>query len=221
MPRARRSPSRSRSPSRDAPRRRARDGDEKGADANDREVTTHRRRDANVAAHAAEDGEIAPAPARASAPGPSATGKLGGAYVPPFKLARMLAKAASDPSSVEYQRATWDALKKSINGLVNKLNASNVQDIVRELFGENLIRGRGVFARSVMKSQMASPRFSGIFAALVAVVNTKFPEIGELIIKRCILQFRRAYKRNDKPVCVAATKFLAAFVNQQVRDATV
>jgi len=145
--------------------------------------------------------------------------RTGGTYVPPFKLAQMM-RETRDKSSVEYQRMSWDALKKSINGLVNKVNASNVQHIVPELFRENLVRGRGLFARSVMKSQMASPQFSGIFAALVAVVNTKFPEIGELVIKRCILQFRRAYKRNDKPVCVAATRFLAALINQQVRVST-
>ena len=147
---------------------------------------------------------------------PLVAGKAGGAYIPPFKLAQMMAEQA-DKTGPEYQRMTWDALKKSINGLVNKVNASNVKNILPELFAENMIRGRGLFARSVMKSQMASPQFSGVFAALVAVVNTKFPEIGELIAKRCVLQFRRAYKRNDKPVCVAATRFLAALINQQVR----
>jgi pre-mRNA-splicing factor CWC22 len=39
-----------------------------------------------------------------------------------------------------------------------------------------------------MKSQMASPTFTPVFAALVAVVNTKFPEIGQLLLHRLILQ---------------------------------
>jgi pre-mRNA-splicing factor CWC22 len=39
--------------------------------------------------------------------------------VPPFKLAQMMA-AAQDKESAAYQRMTWDALRKSINGLVNK-----------------------------------------------------------------------------------------------------
>ena len=121
-----------------------------------------------------------------------------------------------DASSPEYQRIAWEALKKSINGLVNKINASNVKNIVPELFSENIVRGKGLFARSVMKSQMASPQFSPVFAALVAVTNTKFPELGELVVKRVVLQFRRAFRRNDKSVCVAATKFLASLVNQQV-----
>ncbi len=53
---------------------------------------------------------------------------------------------------------------------------------------QNLERGRGLFCRSLMKSQMASPTFTPVFAALVSVVNTKFPEIGELLMQRLILQ---------------------------------
>ncbi|XP_019425698.1 PREDICTED: pre-mRNA-splicing factor CWC22 homolog isoform X2 [Lupinus angustifolius] len=143
------------------------------------------------------------------------SGKSGGVYIPPFKLARMM-KQVEDKSSVEYQRLTWDALRKSINGLVNKVNATNIKNIIPELFAENLIRGRGLFCRSCMKSQMASPGFTDVFAALVAVVNTKFPEVGDLLLRRIILQLKRAYKRNDKPQLLAAVKFIAHLVNQQV-----
>uniref|UniRef100_A0A803MW77 MI domain-containing protein n=1 Tax=Chenopodium quinoa TaxID=63459 RepID=A0A803MW77_CHEQI len=145
----------------------------------------------------------------------STLGRTGGVYIPPFKLARMM-KEIEDKSSVEYQRLTWDALRKSINGLVNKVNAINIKNIIPELLGENLIRGRGLFCRSCMKSQMASPGFTDVFAALVAVVNTKFPEIGDLLLRRIILQLKRAYKRNDKPQLMAAVKFIAHLVNQQV-----
>ena len=95
------------------------------------------------------------------------------------------------------------------------MNTSNLAHILPELFRENLVRGRGLLARSVLKSQMASPQFSGVLAALVAVVNTKLPEVGALILRRAVLQFRRAFRRNDKPVCVAATRFLAALVVQR------
>ncbi|XP_050213902.1 uncharacterized protein LOC126665219 [Mercurialis annua] len=142
-------------------------------------------------------------------------GKSGGVYIPPFKLARML-KEVEDKSSIEYQRLTWDALRKSINGLVNKVNATNIKNIIPELFSENLIRGRGLFCRSCMKSQMASPTFTDVFAALVAVMNTKFPEVGELLLRRIVLQLKRAYKRNDKPQLLAAVKFIAHLVNQLV-----
>ncbi|CAM8892905.1 unnamed protein product [Rhodiola kirilowii] len=144
-------------------------------------------------------------------------GRSGGVYIPPLKLARMM-KEVEDKSSIEYQRLTWDALRKSINGLVNKANATNIKNIIPELFAENLIRGRGLFSRSCMKSQMASSGFTDVFAALVAVVNTKFPEVGDFILKRIVLQLKRAYKRNDKPQLLAAVKFIAHLVNQQVAD---
>ena len=44
-----------------------------------------------------------------------------GQYLPPHKL-RMLQEAVTDKESEEYQRLTWDALKKSINGLINKVS---------------------------------------------------------------------------------------------------
>ncbi|ESW25473.1 hypothetical protein PHAVU_003G039000 [Phaseolus vulgaris] len=138
-----------------------------------------------------------------------------GVYIPPFKMAMMM-KEVQDKSSAEYQRLTWEALRKTINGLVNKVNATNIKNIIPELFSENLIRGRGLFCRSCMKSQMASPVFTDAFAALVAVVNTKFPEVGDLLLRRIVLQLKRAYKRNDKPQLLAAVKFIGHLVNQQV-----
>ena len=69
---------------------------------------------------------------------PKAAGPAGGVYMPPFKLAQLMA-AQSDKASPEYQRLTWDALRKSINGLVNKVNGSNIKEIVGELIKEVLL----------------------------------------------------------------------------------
>lgn len=127
--------------------------------------------------------------------------KSGGVYMPPARLRALQAQAAQDKSSPEYQRLSWDALRKSITGIVNRVNITNIKDVVPELFSENLIRGRGLFARSIMKAQAASLPFTSVFAALVAIVNTKLPQVGELLLARLVSQFRRAFKRNDK-VCL-------------------
>ncbi|XP_047967647.1 pre-mRNA-splicing factor CWC22 homolog [Salvia hispanica] len=121
-------------------------------------------------------------------------------------------------NSLEYQRASWNALRKSINGLVNKVTAANIRNIVPELFAENLIRGRGLFCRTCLKSQLASPGFTDVFAALVSVVNAKFPQVGYLLLRRIVLQLQRAYKRNDKTQLVAAVKFIAHLLNQRIVD---
>ncbi|KAK2600261.1 pre-mRNA-splicing factor cwc22 [Conoideocrella luteorostrata] len=142
--------------------------------------------------------------------------RSGGTYIPPARL-RALQAQITDKTSKEYQRMAWEALKKSINGLINKVNTANIKHIVPELFGENLVRGRGLFCRSIMKAQAASLPFTPIYAAMAAIVNTKLPQVGELLIKRLVMQFRKGFKRNDKSVCLSSTTFLAHLINQQVQ----
>ncbi|KAF8320123.1 MIF4G-domain-containing protein [Clavulina sp. PMI_390] len=144
--------------------------------------------------------------------------KSGGVYMPPARLRALQAAAAEDKASTEYQRLSWDALRKSLTGIVNRVNITNIKNVIPELFAENIIRGRGLFAQSVMKAQSSSLPYTPIFAALVAIVNSQLPQVGELILTRLIIQFRRSLKRNDKTVCVATSMFIAHLVNQRVAD---
>ncbi|XP_048341309.1 pre-mRNA-splicing factor CWC22 homolog [Sphaerodactylus townsendi] len=141
--------------------------------------------------------------------------RTGGAYIPPAKL-RMMQAQITDKNSLAYQRMSWEALKKSINGLVNKVNVSNIENIIHELLQENIVRGRGLLARSILQAQSASPIFTHVYAAVVSIINSKFPNIGELILKRLILNFRKGYRRNDKQLCLTASKFVAHLMNQNV-----
>ncbi|KAK2722072.1 pre-mRNA-splicing factor CWC22 homolog [Artemia franciscana] len=143
------------------------------------------------------------------------TTRTGGAYIPPAKL-RLMQQQIGDKSSPAYQRIAWEVLKKAIHGLINKVNVANIASIVRELFKHNIIRGRGLLTRSIMQAQAASESFTHVYAALVAIINTKFPNICELMLKRLLLQFKRGFKRNDKTACISASKFIAHLVNQQV-----
>lgn len=142
--------------------------------------------------------------------------RSGGTYIPPARL-RALQSQITDKTSKEYQRMAWEALKKSINGLINKVNTANIKHIVPELFAENLVRGKGLFCRSMMKAQAASLPFTPIYAAMAAIVNTKLPQVGELLVKRLVMQFRKGFRRNDKAVCLSSSTFLAHLINQQVQ----
>ncbi|KAG0433255.1 hypothetical protein HPB47_020106 [Ixodes persulcatus] len=143
------------------------------------------------------------------------TSRTGGAYIPPARL-RMMQEQITDKSSMAYQRIAWEALKKSINGLVNKANTGNIKIIIEELLHENIVRGRGVLCRTIMTAQAASPTFTHVYAAIISVINTKFPQTGEMILKRLVIQFRRAFQRNDKNSCMASVRFIAHLLNQQV-----
>lgn len=143
--------------------------------------------------------------------------RSGGAYIPPKRMLTAQESAAlPDKNSEAFQRLSWDALRRSLNGLVNKVNNSNIGEIVRELIGENLVRGRGLLVRCMMKAQSASIIYTPVYAAVVAVLNTKFPLLGELLITRLVATFRKAYRRNDKTQCIAMATFVAHLVNQHV-----
>lgn len=60
-----------------------------------------------------------------------------------------------------------------------------------------------------MKAQAASMNFTNVFAALIAIINTKLPDIVKILIHRVLLQFKRAYKRSNRIQCVSSLKMIA------------
>ena len=84
----------------------------------------------------------------------TSVGRSMSVYVPPA----LRKTPVVDRSSSEYQRMTWRVLLRSINGLVNKVNVSNIKSIVLDLFKQDLLRGRGVLVRSLMKAQLVRIR---------------------------------------------------------------
>ncbi|CAF3624202.1 unnamed protein product [Rotaria sp. Silwood1] len=106
--------------------------------------------------------------------------------------------------------------KKTIDGQVKKVKHSNVTKIAHELFKYNIIRGRGLLAKAIIKAQIKSPYSTPVYAALTSMINSKFPQIGQLICKRLISSFRKAHMDDEKTKCFAEAKFLAHLINQRV-----
>ncbi|NWR11459.1 CWC22 factor, partial [Paradoxornis webbianus] len=88
--------------------------------------------------------------------------RTGGAYIPPAKL-RMMQEQITDKNSLAYQRMSWEALKKSINGLVNKVNVSNIENIIHELLQENIVRGSHCLAKKILYSYLLVLFIDGCF----------------------------------------------------------
>lgn len=78
---------------------------------------------------------------------------MGSVYLPPHKMKAILEKMkTNDESSEQNQKYMWEMLRKSLNGIVNKVNVANISNIVMELFNENLLRGRGLLTKSILKA---------------------------------------------------------------------
>ncbi|NWI78644.1 CWC22 factor, partial [Dryoscopus gambensis] len=121
--------------------------------------------------------------------------RTGGAYIPPAKL-RMMQEQITDKNSLAYQRMSWEALKKSINGLVNKVNVSNIENIIHELLQENIVRGSQYLAKQVLPQLPVSVVccFTNFFFHML-----KFP--GLFLLQQ---------------LCLTSSKFVAHLMNQNV-----
>ncbi|KAL3622339.1 hypothetical protein CASFOL_033750 [Castilleja foliolosa] len=121
-------------------------------------------------------------------------------------------------NSIVYQRLKWQSMEKRINQLVSKVNISNIQPVADQIMNlqQNLITARGPFCRAIMKSQSGCPHSSDVYASLVAIINSKFPDVGLLLVKRVVLQFKEAYDHKDEKKLRKTSKFLAHLINQEV-----
>jgi len=154
-----------------------------------------------------------------------------GVYVPPFRRKQLEKEQAEQQAQQKSQESTsataqsapamlpqrhkWEQLKKAINGTINRLNSQTIKDLIHSLFqNANLIRGKGLLAKAVLRAATTSPTYAPVYVSLIAVVNTKLPEIGELILVRSILMFRRSYARQDRSMTMAITNFMGCLFNQ-------
>lgn len=143
-------------------------------------------------------------------------------YIPPSKRRQLKIMekeqgGESTMDAVQHQRQAWDDQKRVIHGTINRLNSETIKDLIHELLLRvNLIRLRGVLAKSLLDASFSSATFCPVFAALVAVLNSKLPQIGELIVGRTILAFRRSFSRREKATSLASALLLAHLFRQNV-----
>lgn len=138
-------------------------------------------------------------------------------YHPPFRQRRLdAAQGAQSTTGTVAQSRNWKAMKKHINGVINRVNQHNVAHCALDLFQVNIVRGRGVLCKALLRAQLASPALSPVFAALVAIIGSRMPFFAELLVRRLVAQLKAAYTNQDRVLCFATARFIAQLFNQQV-----
>lgn len=125
--------------------------------------------------------------------------------------------STTQEQSESFQRSEWENLKASVDKIVEALTRHNVKETAIRLFNINIYRGQGYIVRSFMKSQMARDKqHTKVMASLVAVINSKFPEVGQILVSRLVVLFRKSFVKNDKLKVTRSTHFLVHLMNQYV-----
>lgn len=114
------------------------------------------------------------------------------------------------------QRELWDALRRVLTACVNKVSAGNIEATAIETLRENVVRGRGLLCKALLRAQLANPDMAAVFACYVAVLNKELPAVGALLGRRLAIQWRRCYLRRDRRGATASALFLAHLVTQRV-----
>jgi len=123
----------------------------------------------------------------------------GGAYIPPHRLRAIMQQAQDDKdtSTAEFQRLSWDALRKSINGLINKVNISNIKLIVPEVS----TRQRTNIHRALLTVIFISAWIAAVWGEphpwtwIVRAVNDAGP--GQLAPVHSNLRFARRHRKHQ------------------------
>lgn len=130
-------------------------------------------------------------------------------------VAAITGKVGSTITPMHIQRQTWDNMRKQINGTINRLSPSTIKELIHTLFTQvNLIRGRGLLVSCIVRAVTASPKHAPVYASLMAVINTKLPECGELLVTRLILAFRINYSKRNRDVVSSLVALLGHLFNQ-------
>jgi pre-mRNA-splicing factor CWC22 len=147
-------------------------------------------------------------------------------YIPPaLRALRATMSHGRESDEQRRQRTSWDQLKANIQGTVNRWNTTNVRDCVLFLFqNANLLRGRGLLARSILTQAAAAStvddKLTQVSAAVVAVINSKLPEVGEVILARTLSSLRDQYYKNRQrrysTLTMGHIVFIGHLVNQAV-----
>ncbi|KAK6204311.1 cell cycle control protein [Scheffersomyces amazonensis] len=115
------------------------------------------------------------------------------------------------------QKVQWVKTRKTIEQLIaQKLTKKTIQEVTIEIFQINLIRYLGILVRAIMKHQLKNISKTSVLASLTSILNSKIPEIGELLVNRLILQFRKNLSQKNYAFVRYSSLFISHLVNQKV-----
>ncbi|KAK6465018.1 armadillo-type protein [Scheffersomyces coipomensis] len=117
------------------------------------------------------------------------------------------------------QKAHWKKTKHRLQYLIGtKLTNTTIPEVSLDLFKINLIRYQGLLVRIIMNQQLRNISSTAILSSLVSILNSKIPDIGELLINRLILQFRKNVdvRKKNYSFIRYSSLFICHLVNQRV-----
>lgn len=122
----------------------------------------------------------------------------------------------AEPGTDLYQRWAWNEMKMALYRHINRVRLWNIDAVVQDLLKINLVRGRGLFCTTIIKTQRNNPQLTYVYAATVALINEKLPDIGKLLLNRLNYEFLYGIRQRIRNVAISTARLIAHLTNQGV-----
>ncbi|XP_060847097.1 pre-mRNA-splicing factor CWC22 homolog [Rhopalosiphum padi] len=119
--------------------------------------------------------------------------------------------------SDEYQIISWTILQQSISNLVQQVTSEDkAREIAKKILRLNIMRGKGLLCKYIMSVQLASTDKTHIYALFISLIYLEFPDVGGLLLVRCLQQFKVANKTKEKCEYLTSVLFISYLIIYEV-----
>lgn len=114
------------------------------------------------------------------------------------------------------QRENWNSLRRAIHASIDELDSKNIPETAKKLLSVNILRGQGLLCRYLIQTALRDAKKCSLYAAVTCVLSSQFPEIGELLVVRLAVLFKKAYIGNNYSQVSTCTVFICELTLQKV-----
>lgn len=109
----------------------------------------------------------------------------------------------NDEEGVEFQRENWEMIRSHVSPIISNLTMDNLLDSYKQLFQVNIVVGGNIVCQNVVNFILKKQNKGQIpaLAALITLLNSDVPEIGETLIKELMLTFVKQFNHRDYISC--------------------
>lgn len=122
-----------------------------------------------------------------------------------------MSTATEQDEDMKFQRENWEMIKSHVSSIISTLTMDNLQESYKGLFQVNIVLGRNIICENVIDFTLKKQnnRLLPALSALITLLNSDIPEIGETLAKELMLMFVKQFNHEDYVSCENILKFLS------------
>lgn len=115
----------------------------------------------------------------------------------------------------QYQNENWDLIQIHIDAILKDIKKENLIDSFRQLFEVNILLGKDILVKSILRSQIHEEN-SSVLGALTSLINSELPEVGILLAKEATAMFIDGYNAMNNRITITMISLISQLFNYNV-----